>query len=447
MKKKEFFIKLDGELQNAAPPLSEELKSMPITVSSESPIVEEENGSKKGFSFSDLFSVKKLAYFATAFVILFVSIFGVVSLSNNIKGSAVSDKVIVRVDINPSLKFVLNEQMQVEKIISMNADGDILLTSKDLQNQILGKSLKETVELIAVKATDLGFIDYRKNGQNGDYNKISVTAIGNKEKLPENLLLETQNHIIDCFKQKGIYLFVESGEQKQDNFNELLTSLNDSSALYMNEIKQNQADIHNYYKELVLDYCNDILIFSLNKYYIIKEVYELNEAIKNAQGGGILASSYWTYDGDNEEILVLATKTQEKLNQLNQIYGIDMTEKGIDKAYEYGAMLAGLHQGYLLINIEGLENLALTGITEELFSNENQLWLDFGIISAESILSDVVQLFNDITSGVQELTETRLSEMLVRLDEIKEKRVNIPNLSAISDGEYDAFLQLIGINK
>ena len=447
MKKKEFFTKLDSELQSTIPPLDEDLKGMPITVSSESTLADEEVAVKKKFDFKDFFTVKKLAYFATAFVILFVSIFGVVSLSNNIKGSAVSDKVIVKVDINPSLQFVLNEQMQVEKIISMNADGDVLITSEDLQNQILGKSLKEAVELIAVKATDLGFIDYRKNGQNGDYNKISVTAIGNKEKLPENLLSETKNHVIDCFKQKGIYLFVESGEQKQDNFNELLTSLNNSSALYMDEIKQNQADLNKYFKELVLDYCNDILIFSLNKYYIIKETYDLNEAIKDAQGDGIFASNYWAYNGSDEEVLAIAGKMQEKLNQLNQIYGIDMTEKGIDKAIDNEVWLTALYTVYSTVNIEGLENLAVIGITEEMLSEGSLLFVDFLAISAESILSDVVQLFKDITSGAQELTETRLSEMLVRLDEIKEKRVEIPNLSAISDSEYDAFLQLIGINK
>ena len=137
MKKKEFFTKLDSELQSTIPPLDEDLKGMPITVSSESTLADEEVAVKKKFDFKDFFTVKKLAYFATAFVILFVSIFGVVSLSNNIKGSAVSDKVIVKVDINPSLQFVLNEQMQVEKIISMNADGDVLITSEDLQNQIL----------------------------------------------------------------------------------------------------------------------------------------------------------------------------------------------------------------------------------------------------------------------------------------------------------------------
>ena len=42
MRKKEFFTKLDSELQSAAPTLSDDLKSMPITVSSESPIVEED---------------------------------------------------------------------------------------------------------------------------------------------------------------------------------------------------------------------------------------------------------------------------------------------------------------------------------------------------------------------------------------------------------------------
>ena len=444
MKKKDFFTKLDGELQSAVPPLDEDLKSMPITVSGESALADEEVAVKKKFDFKDFFTVKRIAYFATVFVIAFLSVFSVISFSDNLKGSAVSDKVIVKVDINPSLQFVLNEQMQIEKIISMNADGDVLLTSEDLQNQILGKSLKEAVEIVALKATDLGYIDYHKKGKNGEYNKISVTAIGNKETLPKNLLSETKNHIIECFKQKGIYLFVESGEQKQDNFDELLTNLNNSSVLYMNEIQQSQADLNQYYKELVLDYCNDILIFSLNKYYIIKEIYDLNEAIKEAQG--FLPANYWAYDGEDEQILTHVSEMQEKLNQLNQIYGIDMTEKGIDEAFDNELKLATLYQSYSLINIAGLENLALTGITEELFSNENQLWLDFGMISAESILSDVVQLFKDITSGAQEITETRLSEMLLRLDEIKEKRVEIPNLSVISDGEYEAFLQLIGTN-
>ena len=101
---------------------------------------------------------------------------------------------------------------------------------------------------------------------------------------------------------------------------------------------------------------------------------------------------------------------------------------------------------YSTVNIEGLENLALTGVTEALFSEGNLLLIDFLAISAESILSDVIQLYNDIVSGSAEITKSRLTEMLTRLDDIKEKRVEVPALSVISDSEYEAFLQLIGAN-
>ena len=444
MRKKEFFTKLDSELQSAAPPLSDDLKSMPITVSSESPIIEEERGGKKSFSFSDFFSVKKLAYFATAFVILFVSIFGVVSLSNNIKRGSVSDKVIVKLDINPSLEFLLNEEMKVEKIISLNADGDVLLTAENLQNEVIGKPLKEAVNLIASKATELGFIDYNKNGQDGKYNKISLTAVGNKEKLPENLLSEAENYIVECFKQKGIYLFVQSGEEANANFNELLTTVNNSASLYMNGLQESASSLEEYYKELVFDYCTDSLIFSLNKYHLISEIYNLNEAIKEAQS--FLPANYWAYNGSNEEILALVSKMQEKLNTLCQIYGIDMTERVVDNAINNELRLVTSYQMYSTVNIEGLENLALTGITEALFSEGNLLLIDFLAISAESILSDVIQLYNDIVSGSEQITQNRLTEMLTRLDDIKEKRVEVPALSVISDSEYEAFLQLIGAN-
>ncbi len=431
MKVKKFFEKLNGEIDGVIPELDDELKNAPICISESATEINEKSvEQKKRFNFKEFFTPRKLAYFATAFVVAFVAIFGTVSFVNN---ASVSDEVIVRLDINPSLEFELNEDMKVEKVISDNADGDLILKVEGFADSLIGLDFKVAVKEIALKASEFGFIDYRKTGENGEYNQINVSATGNAKKLPKNLLSDMQAYVIDEFNKKGIFIYVGTSENSREDFETLANKIHEQSTLYLENIKQSAISLNEYLTELIFDYCNVLLNHSINKHDLLNEIDALNEQIKSAQDS-LFADDYWSYDGEDEEILALKDQMKAKLEEY-----VGKFEEEIEDGMSLALKLAS----YSAIDIEGLKELAVNKIDKEFFSFENDLLLDFTAIAVGDFLDDVISFYDEFINGIGENIDQVIESIILKLEEVRYNASLAPNLSSISSEEYQRFIDSI----
>ncbi len=431
MKVKKFFKKLNSEIDGVIPALSDELKNAPICVREGATEMEECSvGNNKKINFKEFFTPRKLAYFATAFVVAFVAIFGTISFVNN---TSVSDNVIVHLDINPSLEFELDEDMKVEKVVSDNADGDLILKVEGFVDSLIGLDFKVAVKEVALKASELGFIDYRKTGENGEYNAINVSATGNAKKLPKNLLSDMQSYVIDEFNKKGIFLYVGTSENTAEDFEEMANKMHEQSMLYLENIKQNAISLNEYLTELIFDYCNVLLNHSINKYDLLNEIDALNDQIVNAQDS-LFADDYWSYGGENEEILALMEQMKTKLEEY-----VGKFEEEI----EDGSDLALKLLSYSAIDIEGLKELAINKIDKEFFSFENDLLLDFTAIAVGDFLDDVISFYDEFINGIGENIDQVIESIILKLEEVRYNANISPKLSSITDEEYQRFIDSI----
>ncbi len=431
MKVKKFFKKLNSEIDGVIPALSDELKNAPICVREGATEMEECSvGNNKKINFKEFFTPRKLAYFATAFVVAFVAIFGTISFVNN---TSVSDNVIVRLDINPSLEFELDEDMKVEKVVSDNADGDLILKVEGFVDSLIGLDFKVAVKEVALKASELGFIDYRKTGENGEYNAINVSATGNAKKLPKNLLSDMQSYVIDEFNKKGIFLYVGTSENTAEDFEEMANKMHEQSVLYLENIKQNAISLNEYLTELIFDYCNVLLNHSINKYDLLNEIDALNDQIVNAQDS-LFADDYWSYGGENEEILALMEQMKAKLDEFSQKY---------DEVIESDLALSVKLGSYEVINIESLRVLAQNVIDETFFSVENEYIVDFGILAGGTLINEITNLYNDFVSGAIANINQAIETIVARVEEVRYNANISPKLTSITDEEYQSFIDSI----
>lgn len=438
MKVKKFFAKLNDELNSAVPPMSDDLKEMPITVSQFAPAETDEQSEKTSkFNFAQFFSPKRLGLIATAFVIAFVALFSVISFTGK---NGVSNQVIVKLNINPSVELVLDEDMKVEKVVSDNADGDLILKIEGFSDSLIGLELKEAVKQIANKATELGFIDYKKDGQNGEYNQLTISASGNKKRLPKDLLSETQEYVVEFFNQSGIYLFVETVEEYSDNFKNVLDELNQKHTYYLQSIEQSATSLKEYATELIFDYCNNLLTLSLEKYDLLMEIKSLNDQVKSAQDSWF-AQGAWNYTGDNAEILAIIAKLNEKVELYNQKF-----DEKLDSEIALNTAL-GFYVFVSDEDINALKEIANNKIDETFFSLENEYWLTFTSIAVEDFIEDVVEFYKTLSSSVENVFYEMVNLLTQKIEGIREHASITPDLEKISEEDYLNFYNNVANNK
>ena len=146
MRAKRFFNKLNSELNESLPKMSEELKNAPIPPCQTLEVVEEK---QKTFDFTHFFTPKRLTAFATVFAIVFIAVFSTLTITGAFDRR--SDSVVVKMEINPSIELLLNEDMEVEKVVSNNADGDVILAEEAFIDLIVGKNATEAIKIIVQK--------------------------------------------------------------------------------------------------------------------------------------------------------------------------------------------------------------------------------------------------------------------------------------------------------
>ena len=428
MRAKKFFDKLNRELDGVLPAMSEKVKSAPIPPCESQSEIEE--NTKKPFNIFEFFTLKRVCAFASALVILMVGIMGSIALFG---GAKVSDRAVVTIDINPSFELVLNEDMKVEKVTRANADGDMLLKSQGLADTLIGLELKEATLIIANKATEYGFIDYRKDGTNGEYNQIKVNVSGNSEKLPKDLLSGVNQHLTQSFMQEGIFLFVDCVQTTVNDFNTLLQTAQEKALYYGEGIKNAGAEMTAYCEELVLDYTTSLLLYTVEKYKLVSEITQINEQIKEEQNN-ILGLDYWTYFSDSEQIAGLKAEMSIKLEELYQKFNIDARTSNLAFYLVSGAL-----EDFDLASAEEVLN---TGVTVAFF--ESELMENLILTSMDSIISTVIEFYSQIVMGMMENITQTVNEIISSTEEIRAQLFTHEKLDSISQEEYQAFLTSIG---
>lgn len=437
MKIKGFFKKLDDELSKSVPPLSDELLNAPITLKqADEDMATTEIKEKTTSKFWSFFTPVRIGALATSILICFLAVFGIIRFGGNKK--AVSDSVILQIDINPSVSLLLDSDMKVERVVSNNSDGDLILKAEGFLQEIVGKKAEEGVKLVAEEARKLGFIDAEKRGENGEYNNLLVSAKGNKEKLPENLLEDISTTVIEYFNSSGIYLFVECVNEGMQEFETQINNVKNQAQLYYEGIKESKEQLISHLNNLFFEYCNELLTFSLNKYDLYFEINELNEKIKQEENG---LGDYWVnaivgnVEDYNQEMGAL-------LDELYNVYGEDYRELSIENSVAFATKMAIYDPEN--IDFVGLKQLAVDKIDANSFEENADLILDFILISAEEFISDAIDFYKMLGDATVQSLQDMVNGITDRLLQTKENLYSIVSNVPITNEEYQAFLQLIG---
>ena len=104
---------------------------------------------------------------------------------------------IVSIDVNPSIELVVNDENVVMSINGLNEDGKMIIVNEE----IVGKTIDEAVELIITLEKDTGFLTSGRVEANENEIKISVDA-DNEEVVSEieNKVKSTITNVCDELK-------------------------------------------------------------------------------------------------------------------------------------------------------------------------------------------------------------------------------------------------------
>ena len=425
MRAKKFFNKLNSELNDALPKMSQDLLDAPVP-----PCYDEEPQEikSKNFDFNQFFTAKRIGALASALIICVIAVFSGIVISGRF--SRVSDSVIVQIDINPSIELLLDENMQVVKIVSNNADGDVLIFEDGFIESVVGKNVEDAVKIIAQKATDCGFIDYKDLGSENDYNNIKVTAIGNKQTISSDLFVKIESSLCDYFFKNGVFVFIECIQNDYREFDQKLTTLQDKTQFYYDTIKSDLSVLRDYLSQLIFEYCTVLLEHSIHEYDLLTEIAELNAQIKEKYLLG-----YWLYYGDDQEILNLCAQIEQKLDLLDKGHDIQITNE------------ISLETLLLIYNsdvdIDALRELLKTGIDETLFSFDNDLLTDFLVISAENFIEEVIGFYKELTTSDADSLVDFVDLLIEKLEGVRKHSSTRPELEVITGESYLEFLKRI----
>ena len=147
MKESDFFKQLNRELQDAAPPLSERLKEEPICSALREKSGDGRDSRTRGKTAWRVSKKRLTAILASAAALILVCIVGLTAF---FLGPSVSPTVYacMYIDINPSLALTLDENYNVRKVVSRNADADTLIREfRAAGYRILSAGIRDSVSV------------------------------------------------------------------------------------------------------------------------------------------------------------------------------------------------------------------------------------------------------------------------------------------------------------
>lgn len=436
MKKQDFLENLNCELDGLELPMSDRLKKEPIAVRTEKTA-----------------SPRRIPrrIFAGISAGLAACVALVCVLSALPKPTSDPSGACLRVSVNPSVALILDENEKVVKAVSENADGDTLLQDESFLASVIGKSAEEGAKLILERAARAGYLDFSARGDDGEYNLVTLSYEGVGE-AKENTLDGAKSALVEYFKEKGIFVYVETAISQFEGGASAFNEWKERPASFFEYAKAEERGEENV-KEILLDYSQDLLLDCVRKYDLFTAIGENNKEIKQTAGE---LYSYWTISQtqrESEALKQLVDQTQLLLEQAYARYGDDYRELSWTTAMEFelkGAAYSAVSDEAEALrryaegerSLEELDwqevldcyALALTcGYGEEMLGN---LQSALALLVAEAVGS-VEQLFADTQAVVSSWASERIERFSAVFDLPRE---------AIDDAAYEEFLKKIKKN-
>lgn len=428
MKSSDFLNKLNRELDETVPELSDALKNTPIET--RAPADRKPVPGRRRLRF-------RILSVAAAVLILCIAAAGIVlGLPGKSGGVA-----ILRVDINPSVLMVLDEEGKVRAVSSGNADADTLLEEESFSDAMIGLSGKDAALRVAERAALTGFFEFGNRGAEGDYNAVSVTLTG-AEEIAEERAQEIAEGISAYFREKGIYLYAEGRTERNADAGTRAAALEEGARLAYERLGDADA-LETYAETAAYAYAEDLLFDALMKYDLFAEIESLNEELIELCG-----KDYWTA-AENAETSSRIAEIRAALTRMNLLYGQDFSERNTWTALQYKTARAAYLAGIQLADVEALRELSRAGINAETFGGLKNLGVRlnyFHFVSNDLLHTILNELFDGSTetaeglaANIAELVESRAATLTARFETL----FRLPR-PAIGESDYAAFLERIG---
>lgn len=134
----------------------------------------------------------------TAFVVVLVV--GLVIVGNSKIDN--SYNAVVKMDVNPSIEFVVDEKNKVLSVNGLNDEGKMIVCGETVVN----KDLDDAIEMIVKLEIDLGYIT------NGDENKITFTVSAKSDDIINNIIADAKESATNTLDKLGITAKIESAK-------------------------------------------------------------------------------------------------------------------------------------------------------------------------------------------------------------------------------------------
>ena len=154
--------------------------------------------------------MKPLIAFATVFALCF----GLFAFFSHKESLTIVGKTYVSFDVNPSIEFVIDENMTVTTCTPKNDKAKILLVNSNY----VGKNIEEVTDSLVKKLNDTGYISIINKK-----NAIMVTTINEDDKSQKHIQETINNKITNYFMDNHIFGVVINGDNVVD------TSLKDQA--------------------------------------------------------------------------------------------------------------------------------------------------------------------------------------------------------------------------
>lgn len=447
MDEKELKKLLEKELDALTPSMSEKVRKARIITKSEQcekstqkiDFVTAKKRNKKPYLFG---AIAAALVVAIALAVIIPPMFGGTSDT-----PATYEAGYLRMDINPSVEIIYDEDNKVTSVKSSNGDADVLL-SAELRTEVVGKPVDEAAAVIAEEAGKLGFLSTDNDGA------VRITVVANSDKQREEVLTKTSLAIESNFMERGIFVAVVAVERTadwladqygiaSDKLGEAVKTVASKADSYFAQLAQANADsleqLKAYYEKEVFEYLKDLLNAECNKIAKTRELLhiasDLNDKI-SAYDSILFGADYWArvVSDDWKDDATLAAMINEMADVLAKI------ETLRDDTVDSGADLFGLIVAYdLFIDEEWISEIGnatldeLKNSLDEIVGALEDLNIEITSAIREAVMlaPDSVQAFLD---GIGSVTDGMREELYeIYLDSYLEER------DALSSEDYDGY--------
>lgn len=334
---------------------------------------------KKGFSaIFGKYGWKSFASLGVAMVLVLSVILSVFALQ-----PPAESYTAFAVEINPAAVFVVDGKCEVCSVVSANSDADVILSSEDRVEEMMGKAPKEAVKIFADYAARLGYINL-----DTDFDVLRVSSYDASFDLES-----VKSTVEEFFREKGARIAVATEKLSRNDFCDIIggVSFEDIAA----EVKElptiftERESAGKTLEEIKNSYENNVNLSI--KEYILGLIDELEEKAEKI-------SAIYKYNIDNFKISYWLDffADAEKISEMERL--LDEYESFYGEKINNSVTLELLYSSY---------NKEWDNIQDEIKRILSDDSISAIIVNCSGILSTWVENFsNNLLSLIESTTET-----------------------------------------